>query len=415
MKQLGWIAAAAVAFAALPAQAQQAVGVASAVQNDVRLRKPGGPIPRPVALRQRIALADQIQTGAKSQLQMLLLDKSVFTIGPNARLTIDRYVYDPNRNSRSMGTTVARGAFRFMSGRRTNGGGSTINTPVAAIGVRGTIVEGVVGEDAALIAANEPGVGRRVRSDPETASLIVLRGPGGRTQGNVAPGAIDVTAGGRTVTADRPMLAIYVPYPGAAPIGPFAISRSGLTQLQAVLFPALAERLGLQPPTDPNRTYAPPTDWTRPGDDDPRPPFTRRPPGNLDPGPPVYNPQSPFGTLPNLPQPGPRPREQGPRQQGAAPVQNPGAVPQGRPAQAQNPAVAPQGEPANGQDPAPAGKPPAQDSLPPPNLKAGPALVAPSPQPPNDPGKPAPPEQKPADPGKKGKGKAPDPAPPRPR
>lgn len=381
MKRLAWIAAAALMASALPAQAQQAVGVASAVQNDVRLRKPGGPIPRPVQLRQRIALADQIQTGPKSQLQMLLLDKSIFTVGPNARLTIDRYVYDPDHNSRSMGATVTRGAFRFMSGRRTSGGSSTINTPVAAIGVRGTIVEGVVGEDAMLIAANEAGVPRRVRGDPETASLIVLRGPGARTQGNVAPGAIDVSAGGRTVTADRPMQAVYVPYEGAAPIGPFVLSNTGLSQLQAVLFPALAERLGLQPPIDPDRSYAPPTDWTRPGDDDPRLPRPRRPfPGgqDLNGRPPGYNPQLPYGSVPNLQGPGPR---HGPAPQGQGPA-----------------AVAP--DPKQG----------APNNAAPPNLKAGapPAQV--------DPAQQAPPNQKPNDPGKgKGKGKPQDPPEPRPQ
>lgn len=379
---------AAALLAALPAQAQQAVGVASAVQNDVRLRKPGGPIPRPVQLRQRIALADQIQTGAKSQLQMLLLDRSIFTIGPNARLTIDRYVYDPNRNSRSMGATVSRGAFRFMSGRRTTGS-SSINTPVAAIGIRGTIVEGVIGEDAALIAANEPAVGRRVESDPETASLIVLRGPGAGTQGNVAPGAIDVTAGGRTVRANRPMQAIFVPYEGAAPIGPFIISDAGLSQLQAVLFPALAARLGLQPPVDPNRTFAPPTDWTRPGDDDSGPPLPHRPFPGGDPNgqPPQYRPQ-PYGEVPNLPAltpqgPAPRqaPNNAGPQQQGPA-------------------AVAP--DPAA--KAAAPNKPPARDAIAPPNPKAAPALAAPVQQ--------APANQQPNDPGK---GKSKDPPKPGPQ
>lgn len=394
MKRLAWIAAALMA-AAMPAQAQQAVGVASAVQNDVRLRKPGGPIPRPVQLRQRIALADQIQTGPKSQLQMLLLDKSIFTVGPNARLTIDHYVYDPNHNSRSMGATVTRGAFRFMSGRRTSGGSSTINTPVAAIGVRGTIVEGVVGEDAMLIAANEAGVSRRVRGDPDTASLIVLRGPGARTQGNVAPGAIDVTAGGRTATADRPMQAIYVPYEGAAPIGPFVMSNRGLSQLQAVLFPALAERLGLQPPVDPNRTYAPATDWTRPGDNDPRSPLPRRPfPGGEDPNgpPPTYNPQLPYGSVPNLPGTGPRPQGPAPHQQGPQK-----AAPQGQaPA-----AVAP--DPKQG----------APNNAAPPNLKAGANAAGPPPAQ-ADPGQQAPPNQKPNDPGK-AKGKPQDPLKPGPQ
>ncbi|MDF7774700.1 FecR domain-containing protein, partial [Sphingomonas sp. AOB5] len=167
---------AAIAIVAAAPLAEQVIGAATAVKNDVRIRKPGGAVPRPVALRQRIALGDGVQTGAKSQMQVLLLDRSVFTVGANARLTIDRFVYDPGRAG-SMGATVTRGAFRFMSGRG-GSSGSTIRTPVASVGIRGTILEGVVGPDAALIAANERAVGRGVRSDPETATLIVLRGPG---------------------------------------------------------------------------------------------------------------------------------------------------------------------------------------------------------------------------------------------
>jgi hypothetical protein len=311
MRPLLLAATAALLFAAAPApaQAQQAVGVVSALQNHVRVRKPRAPIPLPAALRQRIALGDEVHTGAKSQLQMLLLDQSVFTVGPNAQLAIDRFVYDPNRSVRSMGATVTRGAFRFMSGRRTTGS-STIKTPIAAIGIRGTAIDGVVGRVAMLIAAGER-VGRGVRSDPATASLIVLRGPGPQTRGNVSPGAIDVTAGGRTVSAARPMLAIYIPGPGQAPIGPFVISSAGLMQLQAVLFPALAERLGLQPPFDPNAAPARPGVWA-PDSPPPRryPPLPGR--GNFYPGPGDLNndgpPQGvdpfPLGNLPGgQPQP----------------------------------------------------------------------------------------------------------------
>ncbi len=44
-------------------------------------------------------------------------------------------------------------------------------------------------------------------------------------------------SGGRTVTVDRPMRAVYVPRPGAAPIGPFVISPEGLREVQALIFP----------------------------------------------------------------------------------------------------------------------------------------------------------------------------------
>jgi len=220
--------------------ASQVIGIAATVLNQVRIQPSGAP-ERPLLVRERIALGDGIETGQRSQAQLLLLDKSTFTIGANARLTIDRFVYDPNK--RSLAASVAKGAFRFMSGRPDRRGDASISTPVSTIGIRGTIVEGVVGREAIAIASHEQAVSANLKSDPETASLIVLRGPGVGNKLSVAPGAITVTAGNKTVALDRPMLAAYVPEPGAAPIGPFTLSADGLRRLESLVFASLAEQL----------------------------------------------------------------------------------------------------------------------------------------------------------------------------
>jgi hypothetical protein len=215
-----------------------AVGVNAAIHNVVQVRRGSGPL-RPAVLRERVVLNDEVRTGAASQLQILLLDRSTFTVGANARVAIDRFVYDPARNTRSTAVSVTRGAFRFMSGRALGrpAGPASVRTPVASIGIRGTIFEGVVGADAVAIAMKEAAVGPDVAADLETATLIVLRGPGPATQGDATPGAIDVTVGSRVIVLDRPGLALFVPRPGAAPIGPFEISPKGLQSLAALLRP----------------------------------------------------------------------------------------------------------------------------------------------------------------------------------
>lgn len=224
------------AVQATDAQAKD-VGIASAVTNVVRLKNPGEPQPHAAKVRETIALAEQVSTAAASRLQILLLDKSTFSVGANARLTIDRFVYDPDQKN-NFTATVAKGAFRFMSGSKGHGASSSIKTPVASIGVRGTIVDGIVGADAITLTTRERGVGRIANADPETATLVVLRGPGAGTLGNVTPGAISVEAGGKTVETDRPSMAVFVPYPGAQPIGPFALSTSGLRQIEDMILPA---------------------------------------------------------------------------------------------------------------------------------------------------------------------------------
>ncbi|MDF7776407.1 FecR domain-containing protein [Sphingomonas sp. AOB5] len=223
------------AVIATPAAAQN-VGVTSAVVNDVRMTTDANRVPHKAVLRERVSLGNDIMTGKASRLQVLLLDRTTFTVGSNARIKVDRFVYDPNRKSSSVGVTVTRGAFRFMSGRPTHNapGTSNIRTPTASIGIRGTIVEGVVGEDAIAIAAAQPGL-PPYTADPETATLILLRGPGAAAQGGETAGAIDVTAGGATVPIESPGYAVFIPADGQPPIGPFLLSPVGSTMLTDLL------------------------------------------------------------------------------------------------------------------------------------------------------------------------------------
>ena len=238
LTRLGGLAAftAAAGMASSPVLAQ-AVGVNAAIRNKVIIVGAATKKARPAVLRERVILNDEVRTGAASQLQILLLDRTTFTVGANARVAVDRFVYDPAANSRSTGVSVTKGAFRFMSGRTAGrpSGSVSVRTPVATIGIRGTIFEGVVGEDAIRIAEHEAAVGKKVKAKKEEASLIVLRGPGPRTQGDTGPGAIDVTVGASQVTLDRPGLALYAPRVGAPPIGPFPISSAGLLALQSLL------------------------------------------------------------------------------------------------------------------------------------------------------------------------------------
>jgi hypothetical protein len=216
------------------------VGIAAAIFGDVRIAVAAAPKKeRAVARRQPVAWGDVVSTKKQSQLQILLLDRSNFTIGANARMTIDRFVYDPGQG-RSLFARVLEGAFRFMSGARNANSSATIQAPVGTIGIRGTALDGVVGENAVAIAEAEAAVGK-VRSDKEGATLVVLRGPGAATEGGLTVGNADVTAAGQTVTLDQPELAAYIPRPGAPPIGPFRISPAGLSQLQDLLQPAVVQ------------------------------------------------------------------------------------------------------------------------------------------------------------------------------
>ncbi|MGZ9099911.1 MAG: FecR family protein [Brevundimonas sp.] len=215
-------------------QAQQAVGVNAAVRNSVRTQPVGEAALRAAVVRDQVRVGDVIVSGAQSQLQVLLRDQSIFTVGSNARVTIDRFVIDTERGAGGTSASVARGAFRFVSGRGA-APRSAVRTPVASIGVRGTIVETVVGPDALFVLEAQPGM-PPFSGAPDEASLVVLRGPGPRGSGFDTPGAIDVTGGDTTWTLDTPGLAMFVWGGGA--FGPFRLSDEASNRLNSLLRPA---------------------------------------------------------------------------------------------------------------------------------------------------------------------------------
>ena len=213
------------------AQAQEAVGVNSAIRNSVRTQPVGESALRAAALRGQVRTGDVFVSGPQSQLQILLRDRSIFTLGSNARVTIDRFVIDTERTAGGASASVARGAFRFVSGRGGARSGA-VRTPVASIGVRGTVVETVVGPDALAVLDGEAGL-PPFSGSPDDATLIVLRGPGPQGSGFDTPGAIDVTHGDTVHTLERPGLAIFAWSGGT--FGPFELSDQASARLSALL------------------------------------------------------------------------------------------------------------------------------------------------------------------------------------
>jgi len=223
---------------ALSAQERVEVGNAASVVGDVTLQAGGKGKKKDVERKDRVAWGDLIATGKKSQLQILLLDRSTFGMCALAQLRVDRFVYDPNEG-RSLFATFIKGALRFFSGREDERNSAEIGTPAGRIGIRGTAVDLLVGKNAEEIAEKEEAVGK-VASNKDEATLVILRGPGPATDGGLIPGIVDVEGAGETVTLDSPGLAAYIPRAGAAPIGPFRISNGGLANVQDELAPEVA-------------------------------------------------------------------------------------------------------------------------------------------------------------------------------
>src|SRR5690606_5957425 len=124
--------ASAFALPASSAMAQSKVGVAALVENDVSGTLSGRT--RALQVGSDVFGGERVQTGDSGNAQLLFLDQTSFTIGPKADVTLDRFVYDPRRNTGNVVLQTTKGAFRFISGSQ-GADNYRIQTPVATIGV----------------------------------------------------------------------------------------------------------------------------------------------------------------------------------------------------------------------------------------------------------------------------------------
>ncbi len=217
------------------AQSRVEVGNAASVVGTVEIQASAKAKKRKLARKQRVAWGDIISTSKKSQAQLLLLDRSSFGIGTKSRVRIDKFVYDPNKD-RSFGATLLKGALRFFSGRKGGSQSGEVKTSSGRIGIRGTAVDMFAGPKAVKVAEHEDAL-KGVKDKKSEATMVILRGPGVGTAGELTRGLVEVEAAGVTVVLDEPGLAAYIPRIGAAPIGPFRISDRGLLRAQNRLAP----------------------------------------------------------------------------------------------------------------------------------------------------------------------------------
>lgn len=180
-------------------------GTAAGVHGEVQIAKADyAPaqrlIGRQIGTGEPIYMGDQIATGGGGGLQVMLMDQTVMTLGQNAKITIDDMVYDPKSGDGKLSFSVAQGAFRYVSGQiaKNNPQNVSIKTPMATIGIRGTIVGGSVGPD---------------------STVVALLGPGGDTDTTARHGAIVVTSPSGSVEISRTGFATVIT-PGQPPSPP---------------------------------------------------------------------------------------------------------------------------------------------------------------------------------------------------
>lgn len=156
---------------AAAAPAQQ-VGVTSAASGDPRGTPPAQPT-RTLRVGIDVVGNERVTTGPADRAHLVFLDGSGLTVGANSELTIDKFVYDPNRSVGDLTVNATKGAFRFVGGAISKKSEVIIRTPTGYIGVRGGIVTVTVSADGSttgtflfgdrMTATNPAGTQRAVR------------------------------------------------------------------------------------------------------------------------------------------------------------------------------------------------------------------------------------------------------------
>jgi trimeric autotransporter adhesin len=119
--------------------AQQKVGISSAVNPQATGTPPGRPA-RQLVIGQDVVFNEHIATAASGQTQLLFLDESSMTVGPNSDLTIDQFVYDPKTGAGRLAMSAARGLLRYVGGKLSKQPGAvTMRTSTATLAVRGGV------------------------------------------------------------------------------------------------------------------------------------------------------------------------------------------------------------------------------------------------------------------------------------
>src|SRR5229473_6726889 len=93
------------------AAAQSRVGVTSATDGDP-LGKPPATAERVLKIGIDVQANEVVTTHANDRAHLVFLDGSSLTVGPNARLTIDKFVFDPNNKTGELALTATQGVFR---------------------------------------------------------------------------------------------------------------------------------------------------------------------------------------------------------------------------------------------------------------------------------------------------------------
>jgi hypothetical protein len=125
-------------LAATPADAQTRVGEAAVVQNEVV--RVGASASTQINVGDGLLRDEIVRTGLASAARLVMADNTNLSLGPSATVKLDRTVFNDEHSYREIAVRLTTGAFRFVTGNSEKTA-YKITTPLASVGVRGTILD----------------------------------------------------------------------------------------------------------------------------------------------------------------------------------------------------------------------------------------------------------------------------------
>jgi len=135
----------------------QTAGKVAAVNHDATGTPPGTDA-RELVIGNNVVRNEKVQTSAVGSTQILFPDTSTLNVGHASSIVIDEYVYNPQSGTGNMVARLGKGMLRFVGGQISHTSGVTINTQMAAVGIRGGVVTIVYPLSPAYAALLPPGI-----------------------------------------------------------------------------------------------------------------------------------------------------------------------------------------------------------------------------------------------------------------
>jgi len=101
----------------------------------------------------KLKINDILKTGQDGAIGIIFNDETVLSIGANSELSVNEYVFNPERSRFSFVVKMVRGTAAYMSGliAKINPEAARFMTPSGSIGIRGTKMVIQVEEDKSIL------------------------------------------------------------------------------------------------------------------------------------------------------------------------------------------------------------------------------------------------------------------------